>query len=187
MEFIVCLQQRGLDTRTKTLLSEAVAAMLWRGTARGASIFCSTAKYHEIMAPSPVDTRFFRLKELRDAQQLKAYLRKPHAELLTQLHNIRKQEAEEPKRVTDPLCRAIFEKVKSSASLASKLKRMLKKHTAVELAVVQAIVDRLQTSEDPLAVQRDMLLEVLDGLGRQPQDVALFGVAAAPADAAVPM
>jgi hypothetical protein len=32
-----------------------------------------------------------------------------------------------------------------------------------------------------------MLLEVLDGLGRQPQDVALFGVATAPADAAVPM
>jgi hypothetical protein len=44
---------------------------------------------------------------------------------------------------------------------------------------VQAIVDRLQTSEDPLAVQREMLLEVLDGLDRQPQDVALFGVAAA--------
>jgi hypothetical protein len=158
--------------------------MLWRGTAQGATIFNTSDEDKEMMAPAQYNTRFFRLKELRDAQQLKQYLRKPASELQAQLQNILKREEEEKLRAEDPLRRAIYEKVKSTAALQSKLGRLLKNHTAEELAAVPpSLLARVQTTEaprEPLAAQRDVLLQIVTLLGHQDRDLLLFGVPAPP-------
>jgi hypothetical protein len=182
LRFIIYLQQRGADGGTKTLPSEAAEAMLWCGTKHGATILCRTATDKQMMAPHPEEVRCFKLHELRDAQQLKAYLRKSHAELLAQLKNLEEKEAEQQRRLEDPVREAVFTKLKSSAIARAKLKALTNLHPE-EMAAepMTALAENFEDHTVPLASLRAIMLEIVNLLGRQAVDLALFAAPPAPA------
>lgn len=168
LEFIIYLQQRGENTGTNTLPSQGTEAMLYKGTARGATIFEATEKDRLVMAPNPAGTREFKLHEVKDAQQIKYYLRRPLPELEKMRKKMAEKAAEFARQLCDPLRKAIFSLGKPQ--LIAKSKRVARNHVG-ELAEE---FSKFTDINRPPAELRALLLNVVISFGRCAQDVGLF-------------
>lgn len=177
LEFVIFLQQRGTVGGTKTLPSEAEQAMRWRGTPHGATIFNSSAEDVAMMAPSATSARFFRLRELRDGQQLKQYLRKSVAELTAQLDRLRQKEEEDAKQQIDPLRKAIFTQLAASGTARTKLNMLKTNLTAAQLVLFQDQMALFAPeAKVPLSVLRQTMLDIVVSLGPRAVDLQVFNI-----------
>lgn len=168
LDFIIFLQQRGEETGTNTLAAQGEEAMLWKGTARGATIFTSTEKDRQVMLPNVLNTREFKLHQLKDAQQIKGYIRQPLSQLQKMRDDLKKRETETTLQLHDPLRKAIF--ALGRAQLLSKSTKVAVNHAGQIPQQFQKFSDKTRTPSE----LRELLFQIIDDFGRNIADVALF-------------
>lgn len=174
IEFMIYLQQRGTDGGTNTIASDAVQAMRWKGTMRGAEIFTNTATDLATMLPNDSNVREFKIGELRDCSQIKKYLREPLEELQKTLDGLKKKETAAAARQADPLLGALHNLTRQQ--LNARLNKFKKNHTELELvepgpaSLIESFCDPTTTP----AQMRELLHRLVVQFGRTEEDLSIF-------------
>jgi len=111
-EFVLYCQGRGdkaVGGGPKTLGHQAAQAMRLWGTAKGAEIFNLTEADRTFMQPNETNTRKVKMGFLKDAQQLKAYMRMDRELLLASRDRLVEKRVEEERRAADPVRKRVFD------------------------------------------------------------------------------